>query len=585
MAWWEIEDDARPQAPEAPGTSGAPSVRDDVLGGSAVARADAAPLPIAPRYPDRQPQPVPKPLDELLRFSRAAGASLDHVSSWRAVSAFARNFWLEDSPASDADNIGEFYALRHAVADQLELVDEAATARAEWLAWAERSGIYPAILHARSYMAFAEAETFIDANPGDILTGARPADEDVPELVSLADDIVAVSPDPAQAYHYVLSAAVAGAAASLARRPDIAQKLSEWTSRWAPKRSGHDDRKLLAAQLAHGRGELRTAARIAAEVANAPQSEPVTTTVEARQFLAYLSLEAGEDAEAIRQLRPIVKAGLDLDLTVGVLRSVRLLAALLNSAGEFAEAAEVAHSALEAADSMPLCPMRMDIQLILARSLLDLDSPEQALRFAEPVAHWSTLTDDEERTDAAFSIAAAAAGLAGDEARSVALLVDHGEHLQRLGDFRGAAKSFRQAARSQINAAATPGSAGSSALDLDTALEAAESLMNRSRALIDATNHWDLADWHDDLAFIYYSSARDSLALDHVETAADGYLAAGDGEESARALLTGLQVSLDSGDTVTAESYARRVEELLPRAQWEGHPVLDALDRLVEGER
>ncbi|WP_246821382.1 lipopolysaccharide assembly protein LapB [Corynebacterium sp. HMSC074C04] len=359
---------------------------------------------------------LPDSLPELLVISRKAGATLDHVTSWRAVTKFAHTHWLADAPTNSPDVIGEFHALRHAVADQLELVEEATAARAEWLRWATEANIRPAILHARSYGAFAEAEAFIDANPGDAITGRRPEDSEIPELISLTKDIVATTPQPGEAYYYLVSAAVAGAAASLARRAEIAGQLSEWSARWAPKRSSFDDRKLLEAQLAHSRGELRRAARIAASVAAAPQSEPVTTTIEARQFLAFLSLEAGEEAEAIRQLRPIVQAGLDAGLTVAVLRSVRLLCALLNAHGDFAESAEFARRALASAEGMPVNPITMDIQLVLARSLLDADEVDEALRFAEPVAHWSAFTADEERTDAAFSIASTAAGLGNNPA-------------------------------------------------------------------------------------------------------------------------------------------------------------------------
>ncbi|MDK8505874.1 MAG: hypothetical protein QP890_00375 [Corynebacterium amycolatum] len=393
---------------------------------------------------------LPDSLPELLVISRRAGATLDHVTSWRAVTKFAHTHWLADAPTNSPDVVGEFHALRHAVADQLELVEEAAAARAEWLRWATEANIRPAILHARSYGAFAEAEAFIDANPGDAITGRRPEDSEIPELISLTKDIVATTPQPGEAYYYLVSAAVAGAAASLARRAEIAGQLSEWSARWAPKRSSFDDRKLLEAQLAHSRGELRRAARIAASVAAAPQSEPVTTTIEARQFLAFLSLEAGEEAEAIRQLRPIVQAGLDAGLTVAVLRSVRLLCALLNAHGDFAESADIARRALASAEGMPVNPITMDIQLVLARSLLDADEVDEALRFAEPVAHWSAFTADEERTDAAFSIASTAAGLGNNPRQAAKLLIEHGEHLERNGDTKGAAKAYRQAARSSF---------------------------------------------------------------------------------------------------------------------------------------
>lgn len=533
---------------------------------------------------------LPDSLPELLVISRKAGATLDHVTSWRAVTKFAHTHWLADAPTNSPDVIGEFHALRHAVADQLELVEEAAAARAEWLRWATEANIRPAILHARSYGAFAEAEAFIDANPGDAITGRRPEDSEIPELISLTKDIVATTPQPGEAYCYLVSAAVAGAAASLARRAEIAGQLSEWSARWAPKRSSFDDRKLLEAQLAHSRGELRRAARIAASVAAAPQSEPVTTTIEARQFLAFLSLEAGEEAEAIRQLRPIVQAGLDAGLTVAVLRSVRLLCALLNAHGDFAESAEFARRALASAEGMPVNPITMDIQLVLARSLLDADEVDEALRFAEPVAHWSAFTADEERTDAAFSIASTAAGLGNNPRRAAKLLIEHGEHLERNGDTKGAAKAYRQAARSIIHVIdlviSEEGSeftaeivSEDASAAIDHTLSEAEDLLLRSQKLI--SDDWSLADWHDDAAYVFYSAGRDTLAINHVEAAAKGYLQSGDGEEAARALLAGVRYRLDAGDSDGAAAYARRVEELLPRDVWEGHPVLDALDVII----
>lgn len=591
MAWWEIDESidvslSRPEGTSGTSSSAGTSGTSGASGTESAAASDSETGAIVfPPLPDLAP--LPESLPELLAVSRKAGMTLQHVTSWRAVTAFARHHWLADAPADATDLIGEYHALRHAVADQLELVDEAKAERAAWLQWAKATGVHSAILHARSYGAFAEAEAFIDANPGDAITGRRPEDAEIPELVSLADEILATTPKQGEAYYYLVSAAVTGAAASLARRADIAGKLSQWSARWAPKRSGLDDRKLLEAQLAHGQGELRKAARIAAGVAEAPQSEPVTTTIEARQFLAFLSLEAGEEDEAIRQLRPIVQAGLDAGLTVAVLRSTRLLCALLNAHGHFAEAAEIARHALERAEGMPVNPISMDIQLILARSLLDADAIEDALRYAEPVAHWSTFTSDEERTDAAFSIAAASAGLANDPRHAAKLLVEHGEHLERIGDTKGASKAYRQAARSVIQVIdvviaetiANDTDDTSTSLTIDQVLSEAEDLLLRSQKLI--TDDWSMADWHDDAAYIFYSAGRDALATDHVEAAAEGYLNSGDGEEAARALLAGVRYRLDADDPEGADDYARRVEKLLPRDTWDGHPVLDALDTIL----
>lgn len=521
--------------------------------------ADAAPIP--PRFPEHEVPPVPADLAELAAFSRDAARRLDHVSSWRAVTAFARSHWLDESASADVpeDLLGEYHALRHAAADQLELPDEAEAARTEWLDWALRTNRPAAAFHARSFGAFAEAERFIDETPAP----ARPMDSQVPQLTSLTRDILDLRPTGAEAYQFALSAAVAGAAASLGRRPDLADALARWSAEHAPKRSGDDDRRLLEAQLAHGRGDLAASARICAEVAADPKSEPVTSTIEARQMLSHLCLEAEEPEEAARQLEPVVTVGLELDLVVGTLRSARLRAALLNSFGRFAEAAELTGAALDAAAGMPVNPLVMDLRLILARSLLDAGEDTGALEHAVPVAHWSSLTSDEERTDAAFTIAATAAGRSGDPHRAADLLIEHAEHLHRLGDDSGASRALRQAARSAVHE--DP--------------ERAEDLMIDARELV--TSGWSIADWHDDLAYIYWVSGREDLALGHVDTAAAGYLEAGDGEEAARALLTGVRSCLDRDDADGARRYAARIDELLPDAAWSGHPVRQVLEELL----
>ena len=518
-----------------------------------------ASAPIPARRPVAEPPAVPAELPALVEFSRASARSLDHVSSWRAVTAYARDHWLDDADGVPEELIGEFHALRHAAADQLELADEAEEARKEWLDWAIRTNRPAAAFHARSFGAFAEAEKFIDAHPA----GGRPADAQVPELASLTRDILDLRPSGPEAYQFALSAAVAGASASLARRPDLAEALSRWSAEYAPPRTGDDDRRLLQAQVAHGRGDLVGSAKMCAAVAESPASEPVTSTIEARQMLSHLSLEAEEPAEAVRQLLPVVAVGLEYDLVVGTLRSARLLSALLNSDGEFARAAELAAAALEAASGMPVNALVMDLRLILARSLLDSGDDEAALAHAVPVAQWSSLTSDEERTDAAFSIAATAAGRSGDAGRAADLLIEHAEHLHRLGDGEGASRALRQAARSAVHE------------DPDRA----EDLMVDARELI--SDGWAIADWHDDLAYVYWASSREDLALGHVDTAAAGYLEAGDGEEAARALLTGVRSCLDRDDLPGARRYATRIDELLPGEAWAGHPVREALAALM----
>lgn len=550
------------------------------------------PPAIEPRLPMYAPEPVPADLEDLLNFSRTAARTLDHVGSWRAVSAFARDHWLTEADGLPDDVTGEFYALRHAVADQLELPDEAAEARTEWLEWARRTNRPAAILHARAFGAYAEAERFADATPAP----NQPADEDIPELISVSSDILATTPTGEEAYQAALAATIVGAAASMCRRADLAGALSTWAREHSPLKSAADDRRLLDAQIAHGRGDLHGAALMCEAVAEDPVSEPVTSTIEARQMLAWLSVESDQEAEAIRQLRPVVRAGVELDLTVATLRSHRLLTALLNGAGEYEEARDTANRILAHTAGMPVNPLTMDLDLILARSLFDAGEYEAALRHAEPVAQWSTMSDDEERTDAAYTISAASSVAMGRTMGATMFLLEHAEHLQRVGDNAGASSAMRQAARTVVRPMTTHDSLDDVPVTMDSltegarvdpdlvvstgkALELAEDMMLRARGMIN--DGWSIADWHDDLAYIYWATGNEQTALGHVDTASAGYQEAGDGVEAARALLTGVRCCLDLDDEEGVRRYTIRINELLPEENWHGHPVRETLAELL----
>lgn len=587
MLWWDEDEEAADAA-------AADASADPAAGGDPAA-GDAAPP--APRMPTWAPRPAPAELAALLAFSRHAARNLDHVASWRAVSAFARDHWLADPAGLDVDLLGEFHALRHAAADQLGLVDEAAEARRAWLDWAVANDRPAAVLHARAFAAFAEAEDYADRVPAP----AAPADSEIPELAAAARGILDRRPEGRDDYQVGLAATIVGAAATLCRRADLAAALADWARRHAPRAAAGDDRALLEAQIAHSRGDLAAAARLAAAVAEDPRGEPVTATVEARQMLAWLSLEAGHEDEAIRQLRTVAATCLALDFTVAGLRSARLLTALLNGRGDYPAARALATDMLRHTRGMPVNPLTMDLELILARSLFDAGEYAEAGLRATPVAQWSTMTADEERTDAAYTIAAAAATALDEHARAVRLLLEHAGHLRRLGDRPGASAALRQAARTLVapgavgpaevpDLAATMlreigGAMGRSERDLAEVAagaardDLAEDLMVAARDLID--DGWSIADWHDDLAYVYWATGREDLALGHVDTAAAGYLDSGDGVESARALLTGVRCCLDRDDAAGAGRYAERINRLLPAETWAGHPVRDALAELL----
>lgn len=545
MAWWQDSDNSHDS---------------ERIEGSAPLR----PLHI----PGAVLRPMPSQLDELLQLSKVSGQSLNHVQSWRAVTAFAQHHWLADATDAADSLKGEFFALKHAVADQLGLDDDAEAARLDWLHWAQDTGIQPAIFHARSYATHTEAEKFIDANPGNALTGRKPADAEVPQLVELAADILRTQPSRESAYHFALSAAVTGAAAALARRNDIAEALSQWTAKWAPKRSGADDRRLLEAQVAHCHGKLATAAAICAEVAEHPISEPVTSTIEARQMLAYLCLEAEEESEAIRQLQQFVEPALEAGLAVATLRSVRLLTALLNADSQCETAKRIGLLALSQTTGMPISPLIMDIQLITARSLLDCGEYDEALHLAEPVAQWSEFTSDEERTDTAYDIAIAAAKELAQTEKSLELVQDHAAHLTRIGDKPGASHALQQAAR---------------ILAFHHRIDEAEGCVDKARALIGSD--WEIARWQMTVAYVLWSADRLPEFFETIQNSSVNYALAGDVEAAAEALLQGVYCAKEIGDGAHVRDFAGRIQKLLPSEHWDGHPVLGVLAEYLAEDR
>lgn len=103
--------------------------------------------------------------------------------------------------------------------------------------------------------------------------------------------------------------------------------------------------------------------------------------------------------------------------------------------------------------------------------------------------------------------------------------------------------------------------------------------MLRARGMIN--DGWSIADWHDDLAYIYWATGNEQTALGHVDTASAGYQEAGDGVEAARALLTGVRCCLDLDDEEGVRRYTIRINELLPEENWHGHPVRETLAELL----
>ncbi len=479
-------------------------------------------------------------LAELLTVSRDAARSLNHIRSWQAVTAFAYS-WFDVPDTSEVDRLtvladlpealhGEYFALQHAVSDQLDLPNLAEYWLHQWRRWGENTNRHDVVLHARAFQAFAEVDSLVGIDAGRVVTN-----DDIPLLIDLVADILATTvtetttePLSETRYRYSLSAAVAGAAATLAGRQDLSEQLAQWSRRYAPSPHTRDDQRLMTAQLARLAGDNSRAARIANDVANAPAGDAVTTTIEARGFIATLSMLGDHDKEAIRQLRAITELGLVHHTVIGTARQMRNFLALLVANGHFEEAHQWVPKIVAAVKPLPDNPITLDVVLLEARLDWIEERFDRAYEKAIAVARKSARTDDVERSTVAYELAIAAAPSPAANAlrRKLITALDAARDTQASLQQRGTLA--RELAHDDFVGALA-------------VLDEAAPLLS---------DPWTRAGWHDDAAYVYWVAGDLDVAIDAARQAAELYQQSADPMQAARALVTVVQAYVDQGGAV-----------------------------------
>lgn len=543
--------------------------------------AGSAPADTAdPPAPARTAPAPPADLVPLLEYSRRALEDYRPGDAGRAAAVFARRHWGRALPAgADAAMAVEFHRLRHIVAAELALDDEAVAALGDWLAAARAAGRADQELLARA----TGVATAVAASSA---TGVS-----FPELAQLANRILTGGGGG-------FSPAVARAAVSLAeaavgnRRTDLARGLLTWLRGTPAAGPLADELAVLDARVLleeHAPAARAEAARRCTGVRAAPAGDPAAADLAAARVLVRLHEEDGDLAAQIRELDAVARgcAAAGLDLT-GV-RALRLLTARHLEAGDYAEVLRWGAAGLNRSRGLPDNGWSLDIGLTLALTHLRLGNPVEALARARQVIESSRAPHLAARHDDAHLLAATAAERRGEPARGARLLVSDAAHLRDLGAATAASRRLRLAARMLAPAAGepaattvaetlrdrfglSPGTVGDG--DVPGALMAQAHALQEDPAEEPA--------WCADFAHVRLLAGRLEEAIRYAGAAAEGHRAAGAPDAAAEAQLVAVLAELQRGDAAAARARGAAITAALGEVGAD-HPVRLRLAELLGG--
>ena len=351
-------------------------------------------------------------LESLLHSSAQAARQGRTVDSWRIMHRYATEFWLEEP----VDPLGEFYALRAAVADCLGMVDEAVGALQEMHAWGERHDP-PVALIAQAHLAYQSlnnSDPLLSDAPGGVTAPLPDAEMLLDQLATALESYLAPfeagEVDKRTAGQLVLAATTGYTVASncpdAARAPRFANLVRTFGTR-APSEV---DRQLWFAQE-HWTNGRRAEARALAEQILQDFPDNVIARFEAYDMRAHFDLmESLEDYQDRPGIARNWVACAEISLTMGApllaLRRSELACRALMGEGKLAEAADLAARMRQAMEGAPISPALLDLTAVNAEAAFELGEFSEALRLAQGTAEWCELNGDIESAVQCYSIAA-----------------------------------------------------------------------------------------------------------------------------------------------------------------------------------
>ncbi|MGO1950126.1 MAG: hypothetical protein ACTH1D_10855 [Mycobacteriaceae bacterium] len=533
-------------------------------------------------------------LAELLQASADAASAGDHAASWRLTSEFGTRFWLsepselpQDVPATLRT---EFFVLRAAVADRLELHEESAEAVFQWRHLARESGDHASAVLANSALCLVamvvESDGVVmDALPPAIglledLQGSIMSFRPTPDSASVANDPTITGSTLAKNQATCLSLAAMGGltCATSLETPEadaLRPVFSELADRFTVASAAPGDRELTRAQQLHADGDVAAAVEVASGML---ASESPTTRYEAHDLLGYFALTGGPGADGpegtgndsvLEHWRACAELALELGAPLEGMHRAEQTCQLLNAAGDYADSHDLAVRYDIAAAGAPVSPAVLNLRAVQARAAIGLGHTEEGLALATATADWSLLTPDVERTLACLTMASVAASTSEQHERTAKLLERSCSLYLDLERPLAAAQSLRTAAREYLTASRT---------------SRAVELMERSRTILEEAGDdpmlsWHLGDWNEDMSAIWEEAGREDLALDYATRAARSFTDAQDHSSAAANWVAAASMHLERGDGSSCDTALDRAHgELLRVPDEVGDGDADDLD-------
>ncbi|WP_295626114.1 hypothetical protein [uncultured Corynebacterium sp.] len=303
-------------------------------------------------------------LAELARRALSAAWDDDPLAARRAAARFAEAGHVDrpEPPADlDVELHGAYHSLRRAAAEQLGMDDAAHAAAMAWTGWAMSRDNGTQELRARARLAVDEAHRWLNF----VDDGSGGADvTDIPLLARMVRSLPGREGEPSPATEpadplLVDAMLQMERAASLVRRPDVAEPLANWLrdqSEAPGAENLSDSVSLIDARRLHAMGDLQAAARLCATTAAEPLGEPVTAVIDFHRELALYSAEAGHHDTAARMLDIAIGAAADEGLTLDRIAAARVALPILDRLGRRSDLRDIARGALADAEGLPDSP-------------------------------------------------------------------------------------------------------------------------------------------------------------------------------------------------------------------------------------
>ena len=329
-------------------------------------------------------------------------------------------------------------------------------------------------------------------------------------------------------------------------------------------------------------GDVYNGCLLAEEVMRRHEKVSPVLTARGRRLLGISSMEVGQFDEAITQFREQANIMLAAGITLYAVASLLSLGSALEASERYLESAEVLESALSLAQGVGAESIALYLHRLLAQTGMAMGEEEGVAEHSLAAAR--ILQDQGRRALAGeyLSHAAMAASNLKDNVRAAALfrqaadLEDTRTDQGRLD--RG--RALRRSARALVDDLTLP----MARARLDEAREIMEEARQAFAGVADTEGYssaWEIGDWHDDMAWILWRTGQNRQAVQHCESAYDGYMDTEDRDSASRALCMLARLHAERGERDEALAACARVRDLLGEPHWDGH---DALEFVVSVE-